>query len=87
MKRLLGNLLLSLFSLVVFLLFCEAVLWGVSPPPKQAFPKNMFVIADGLWGLSPGFRGIVGGQVDFNEKVTAADPWATSPCRYAPSSA
>jgi lysophospholipase L1-like esterase len=73
MRRILLNLLTLFTSMVLFLAVAEAILWGVAPPPKPAFPKGMFQWEAGTWRLTPGFTGITDNRADFTDKRVTAD--------------
>lgn len=74
MRRLLGNLAVSLASLLIFLVLCEAVLRVVSPPPRPGLPKDMFGLnAQGYWQMAPNFSGLADNRVDYRDKRVTAD--------------
>lgn len=69
----LGNIALSLASVTAFLVICEIALWGIAPPPKPAFPKDMFRLENRLWGLQPDFKGVADNRVDYRGKIVTGD--------------
>ncbi len=70
----LGNIALSLASIIVFLGLAEAAAWVFTPPAKPGLPKDMFEFyREGYLRITPNFKGIMDNRVDFTGAVVTAD--------------
>lgn len=73
LRALLGNLLLALLSLVLGLAAMEGAAWLYQPPPKPGLPPDMLTTVNGLWQMTPNYRGMQDNRVDFRDAVATAD--------------
>jgi lysophospholipase L1-like esterase len=74
LRNLAGNLLLTLISCLTFLVVAELVAWQFNPPPRQGLPVDMFQSGpNGVWIMTPDFRGVMDNRVDFTNVPATAD--------------
>lgn len=73
LRHLAANALLTLVSTLCFLGIAEFAAWQFNPPPRPGLPANMFQTSQGVWIVSPNFRGVMDNRVDFTGAPVSAD--------------